>query len=452
MRAGLFLTAMAVVLMLPLHAALAGPALLFDPADGRVLYAEDIDDQWHPASLTKMMTAYLAFEAIEHGKLRLDQNILCSASAFAQPPSKVGLAVGNGLTVETALQALIVKSANDVAVMLAEAVDGSEAAFVIRMNATAKRLGMTRTNFVNANGLPADAQVTTARDFAKLARAIVHDYPGYAAYWAMPSVHLGKFHLRTHNGLLKSFEGADGMKTGFICDSGYNIVASATRDGRKLMAVVLGEQSGSARTLRASSLLEYGYQQYGWKSFFNQETIENRPISPGAKGVISVRNQVTSWDCGRPARIAARKAKAEARAAAAKAKKNAKEAAAKAPPAGAAVGAKPAAATPAATGPIVSREGETAKPAAASATSTAPPKAATKTVKSPAPAAPAAGNQKPASKTVGAAPATAAAKPAAASMSLSGATLPDNMKPKTPADGLLKPTIKVSPAEAEAAQ
>ena len=224
-----------------------GPALLFDADDGQVLYAEDADDQWHPASLTKIMTAYVTFEALKEGKLTMESKIGCSELANSQAPSKIGLPVGAEMTVETALQALIVKSANDVAVMLAEAVSGSQEAFVARMNATAARLGMTRTKFVNANGLPAPEQVTTARDLARLATAALRDYPEHAQLWSMLEVRLGKRRLHSHNGLLTNYAGADGMKTGFICDSGFNMVASATREGRKLIAVVLGEATGGER-------------------------------------------------------------------------------------------------------------------------------------------------------------------------------------------------------------
>lgn len=284
----------------------AGPTLLFDAGSGNVLYAEDVDDAWHPASLTKIMTAYVTFTAIREGKVKLDTKIPCSELAMQQPPSKVGLPVGAELTVETALHALIVKSANDVAVMLAEAVGGSEAAFVEQMNATAKRLGMTRTHYVNANGLPALEQVTTARDLAKLGRAVMRDFPEYGSWWAMTEARIGKIRLGSHNGLLRTFEGADGIKTGFICDSGYNIVASATRDSHRLMAVVLGEPTGHERTIRAASLLEYGFQQYGWKQLFNTTSIDNLPVDPAAKAVISVRNEVISWECGTGGRRHAR--------------------------------------------------------------------------------------------------------------------------------------------------
>ncbi len=288
------------------NVATAGPALLFEPSNGKVLYAEDADNLWHPASLTKIMTAYLAFEALKEGKLKIDDKVTCSLVATLQPPSKVGLPVGGELTVDLALQAVIVKSANDVTVMLGEAIAGSETAFVQKMNATAKRLGMSRTNFVNTNGLPDPGQVTTARDLAKLARAVVTEYPEHAHYWSAPDMRLGKRRLGSHNALLKTFPGADGLKTGFTCDSGFNVVASATRDGRRLMAVVLGETSGNERAVRAASLLEHGFQNYGWKELFNQTSIDSMALDPSAKPAVSVRESVVSWDCGNGRRRANR--------------------------------------------------------------------------------------------------------------------------------------------------
>src|SRR6476646_9100587 len=237
----------------------AGPALLFDAADGRILYAEDQDDQWHPASLTKIMTAYVVFEALRDGRLAPEATITCSQLASSQPATHVGMAPGARMTVKNALQALILHSANDVAVMLAEAVAGTNEAFVERMNATAAKLGMTRTKFMNANGLPHEEQVTTARDLARLASAVLRDYPEHAALWSTLDVHIGRRHFGTYNGLLVNYAGADGMKTGFTCDSGYNVVASATRSGQKLIAVVLGEATGGRRTIRASALLEHGF-------------------------------------------------------------------------------------------------------------------------------------------------------------------------------------------------
>jgi D-alanyl-D-alanine carboxypeptidase len=276
----------------------AGPALLFEAADGRVLYAEDPDNQWHPASLTKIMTAYVTFDALKEGKLTMASKIGCSELASSQSPSKIGLPVGAEMTVETALQALIVKSANDVAVMLAEAVSGSHDAFVERMNATAARLGMTRTKFVNANGLPATEQVTTARDLARLASAVVRDYPEHAQLWSMLEVRLGKRRLHTHNGILTNYAGADGMKTGFICDSGFNVVASATREGHKLIAVVLGEPTGGERTVRAANLLEHGFQTHAWKALFAPPTLDTLPVAEDAKGPMTIRQIVRSYVCG----------------------------------------------------------------------------------------------------------------------------------------------------------
>ena len=290
--------------------AAAGPALLFDAASGRVLYAEDQDDQWHPASLTKIMTAYLAFDALKAGRISLEQKIKVSEKAHVQAPSKIGLPVGAEITVDLALKALIVKSANDAAIMLAETIGGSEEDFVRLMNDTARRLGMSRTRFINPNGLPAAEQVTTARDLARLSRAVMRDFPAQIPLWAMTEVRIGKLRLGTHNRLLQSLEGADGIKTGFICDSGFNVVASATRDGRQLMAVVLGEPSGRDRNLRAASLLEHGFQMHGWKQLFNATTIESLPVPAEAKSVASVRQSIVAWDCGnrkRPPPIAKKK-------------------------------------------------------------------------------------------------------------------------------------------------
>lgn len=300
----------------------AGPALLFEVANGKVLYAEDQDDLWFPASLTKIMTAYVTFNAIKAGKLKLDDKIACSLVATLQPPSKVGLPVGGELTVDVALQAVIVKSANDVTVMLAEAVAGSEASFIEMMNATATKLGMTRTHFANTNGLPDTNQYTTARDLARLSRAVVAEYPEYAHYWSAPALRIGNRRLGSHNALLKTFPGADGLKTGFTCDSGYNVVASATRDGRKLMAVVLGEASGDERAVRAASLLEHGFQTYGWKELFNTNNLDTLPADPAAKPLTSVRTSVVAWSCGNhPVQAKSAKRKKSAKIAKAKAKK-----------------------------------------------------------------------------------------------------------------------------------
>lgn len=297
-----FLLATTALLISAAHSAVpaaAGPAILFEAGTGKILYSEEMDHQWHPASLTKIMTAYIVFEDLKAGRIKLDTKITCTERAHQEPPSKIGLPVGGEMTIDTALKSLIVKSANDVAVMLAEELGPTYDQFIKRMNATAKRLGMTRTHFANPNGLPDDAQITTARDLARLSQAVVTEFPEYASYWSMSEFRLGKQRLGSHNGLLHTFEGADGLKTGFICDSGFNIVASATRDGRKLMAVVLGEPSGKDRSIRAASLLEHGFQQYGWKQLFNTANISSTPIAADAPmGPYSVRHTVTAWSCG----------------------------------------------------------------------------------------------------------------------------------------------------------
>ena len=249
-------------------AAKASPSLVFEPYNGTVFYAEDPDTLWFPASLTKMMTAYVAFHALRNGEVKPDTPAVVTKNALSEPPTKLGLPVGTSIPLETAIRVIIVKSANDVAVMVAETVGGTEEAFIERMNEAAKRLGMTSTQFANPHGLPNEQQYTTARDLARLARALIIEFPEYADIFATKSVSVGKRTLRSHNGMLRTFNGADGMKTGFICHSGFNIVTSATRDGRKLVAVVLGEKSTRVRNARAAQLLENGFKRYFWKSLF----------------------------------------------------------------------------------------------------------------------------------------------------------------------------------------
>ncbi len=308
--------AIAIGIALSGPAALAGPALLFDANDGKVLYAEDHDDVWYPASLTKMMTAYLTFEALKQGTIKLDTKLTQSELSHSQPPSKIGMPIGAQMDVELALQSLIIKSANDVAVMLAEGISGSQEVFVTRMNATAKRLGMTRTNFANPNGLPAPEQLTTARDLAKLSAALLAEYPQYGALWGMVDMRVGRIRIRSHNALLKIYEGADGMKTGFTCDSGYNVVATATRDGHRLVAVVLGEASGASRSLRAANLLEHGFQYRVWEEALRPVTLGSLEMQADARATaVSVRDQVMGYTCGgrkRPAVAKVRQKRLEA--------------------------------------------------------------------------------------------------------------------------------------------
>lgn len=237
----------------------ATPTLLFEPDTGRVLYAEEPDRAWHPASVTKLMTAYLTFEAVEAGRIAWDDDVPLSDYARGQPATRIGLRGGIKLNIEQAVRGLILRSANDFAVALAERISGSEAAFVDTMNATARRLGMSRTFFRNPHGLPDAEQVTTARDLALLTIALLKDYPGRAEVFSTPTVRIHKGTFHSQNDLLRTLEGADGLKTGFTCASGYNVVASATRDGRRLVAIVLGAVNRQKRSERAAELLEAGF-------------------------------------------------------------------------------------------------------------------------------------------------------------------------------------------------
>jgi D-alanyl-D-alanine carboxypeptidase len=259
-RHGLGWFAAAGMLVVALTPALAnGPALVFDAEDGRVLFAEEPETPWYPASLTKLMTAYIAFDALKKGTLTPQTQFTLSDNALAQPKSRVGIRGGRKITLDQALKGLIIHSANDYAVAIAELMEGTESAFVDRMNQTALSLGMVQTQFVNANGLPSDGQATTARDMALLAKALIHQFPEQSPVFAMESAQMGRMTIHSHNDVLKTLEGGDGMKTGFTCGAGYNVVASATRKGRKIVAVVLGERNGRARTTRANALIEAAF-------------------------------------------------------------------------------------------------------------------------------------------------------------------------------------------------
>jgi D-alanyl-D-alanine carboxypeptidase len=239
----------------------AAAAILVDADTGKVLYAENATYPWYPASVTKLMTLYLTLRAVKEHRITLDTLFTVSRNAAAQAPSKMGFAVGTQLTVDNAIKMLMVHSANDMAVVLAEGVDGSIEAFSDDMTRTAHSLGMTESNFVNPNGLPADGQVTSARDLAILARALIRDFPEYDTYWHIAAIKLGRRVMRNTNSLLGRYPGIDGMKTGFICASGFNLVATATRNGRRLIAVVLGAPSSAARAIKAAELLEGGFTQ-----------------------------------------------------------------------------------------------------------------------------------------------------------------------------------------------
>lgn len=248
------------LLLLAAAPAAAGPSLLFDLSTGKVLADKDAFMRWHPASLTKLMTAYVTFRAIDAGELQLDSPIKMTRHAAAEPPSKMGYKPGSVMTLDNALKMLIVKSANDVAMAIAENVGGSEQAFVDRMNSEANRLGMTDTHFVNPNGLHDPEQYVSARDLALLVMRIRAEYPQHASYFSIQGLAAGDRKMMNFNMLVGRLHGADGMKTGFICPSGFNLIGTATRDGRTLGVIVLGEASALDRTDMAATLLERGFE------------------------------------------------------------------------------------------------------------------------------------------------------------------------------------------------
>ena len=231
-------------------------AIVVDANSGRVLHETNPDSLRHPASLTKIMTLYLLFEQVEAGKLRLDSRLEVSEHAAGQAPSKLGLVPGQTIAVDDAIRALVTKSANDAAVVVAEAIGGDEDSFARMMTRKARALGMSRTVYANASGLPDDDQITTARDQATLGRAIQDRFPRYYRYFATPAFVYRGHAMRNHNKLLGRVEGVDGIKTGYTRASGFNLVSSVRRGNRHIVAVVLGGASGGARDARMRMLIE----------------------------------------------------------------------------------------------------------------------------------------------------------------------------------------------------
>ena len=231
-------------------------SIVVDANSGAVMQAANADSPRHPASLTKIMTLYLLFERLEAGKIKLSTELPVSAHAAAQAPSKLGLKPGQTIAVETAIRAIVTKSANDVAVMVAEALAGNEPEFAKLMTAKARALGMMHTAYHNASGLPDDQQITTARDQAILARAVQDRFPKYYHYFATRTFEFRGKEMRNHNHLLGVVPGVDGMKTGYIHESGFNIVISMRRGPRHIVAVVFGGRTASARDARVLSLID----------------------------------------------------------------------------------------------------------------------------------------------------------------------------------------------------
>jgi D-alanyl-D-alanine carboxypeptidase len=236
------------------------PYIVVDVESGAVLADREADQQWYPASLTKLMTAYLTFRAMADGKVTAATRVVESAVAAAQEPVKMGFDVGTKFSIDNALKMMLVPSANDVAVAIAEGVGGSLGGFVDIMNGEAARLGMARTHFDNPNGLPAATQVSTARDLAILARNIWMEFPDQRSLFGIQAIASGGSVFHSPNlMLLERYKGAQGMKTGFTCDAGYNLAVTATRDGRTLLAIVLGRTSSNDRAELAARLLNDGF-------------------------------------------------------------------------------------------------------------------------------------------------------------------------------------------------
>jgi D-alanyl-D-alanine carboxypeptidase len=271
--------------------AYANPHILVDVQSGRVLEHEEAFRKWYPASLTKLMTIYTVFDAIRSGQISPDTPIAMSKRAAAQPPAKMYFKPGQKLTLDSAIKILIVKSANDIAVAVAEAVGGTQEAFVLRMNAEAVKLGMTDSHFVNPNGLPGKGQYTTARDLAILSVALRRDFPQYAGYFSLEGITTGTQNIPAINMLIGRFAGADGMKTGFICASGFNQISSATRNGRTLVSVVLGTDSLAARADASADMLQKGFTS----QFAGTDTLGSlKPYGEGQDQVADITADICS--------------------------------------------------------------------------------------------------------------------------------------------------------------
>jgi D-alanyl-D-alanine carboxypeptidase len=271
-------------------------AFVMHEGTGDVLFSRYADERRYPASLTKMMTLYVLFEDIEAGRISLDDDIKVSANAARQPASKLGIAAGSTIKVETAIEALVIKSANDVATAVAEHVAGSEAAFARRMTRTAHDLGMRSTTFRNASGLPNSRQVTTARDMARLSRRLRQDFPQHHPFFAKTSFVWNGQTYRTHNKVMLSFAGATGLKTGYTRASGYNLATSAERGGHPLIGIVLGGRSGSTRNRHMVQILDQSFAKISQRPDSIKTAFLRAPTPRLKPGVASAPIMLASAD------------------------------------------------------------------------------------------------------------------------------------------------------------
>lgn len=257
-------------------------SIVVDAATGRVLHQVNADTQSYPASLTKMMTLYMLFDALNKGKVHLDTPIAISAHAASMAPSKLDLQPGSTIAVEQAIYAVVTKSANDVAVAIAEHLGGSEDRFCAMMTARAHAIGMTRSHFADASGLPNKAQLSTARDMAILGKRLMTEFPQYFPYFSRTEFPYGGQMIRTHNHLLENYDGADGIKTGYTAASGFNLVASARRGDTRLITVVFGGTSAKGRDQHVAALMDAGFTVMATNPtvIANAQSIDPFPASP----------------------------------------------------------------------------------------------------------------------------------------------------------------------------
>jgi D-alanyl-D-alanine carboxypeptidase len=237
------------------------PILVADVDSGRVIYSQAPTDPWYPASITKLMTTYVALDLVRQGRASMDTLITISPTAAAEPPSKMGFKPGTQLTLGNALKIIMVKSANDVAFAIGESLGGSVDGFATMMNDSARRIGMQDSRWTNPNGLPDPRQWTSARDMAVLARALIREFPDQHDLFSISAIQFGGAVIPNHNGLLGRYPGADGMKTGFICSGGFNVVATATRNDHRIVAIVMGQPSPRERDVKTADLFDYGFGQ-----------------------------------------------------------------------------------------------------------------------------------------------------------------------------------------------
>jgi len=257
-----FLT-LSMSLMMPLGVAAAPyAAMVMDARTGEILHSRNADTRLHPASLTKMMMLYVAFEAVENNEISLDTKVLISKKAASEPPSKLGLKAGQRIALRYLIRASAIRSANDAATAIAEAISKSEAAFARRMNATAKALGMTRTTLKNAHGLTENGHLSTARDMTILGRRLFYDFPDYYNLFSRRSTHAGVRDVtNTNRKLLRAYSGADGIKTGYTRAAGFNLVASARRGNKRIIATMFGGRTAASRNARVAELLDMGFER-----------------------------------------------------------------------------------------------------------------------------------------------------------------------------------------------